>query len=168
MCSSDLVPWEMPYGPVTVNMYALAAARHMHEFGTTSEQLAWIKVAASQHAQHNPHAMLREVVSVDDVVNSTLIADPLHKLDCCVVSDGGGALVVARPEIAKSLSRPLVQVLGAGEAIKGQLGGHVDLTWSAAAWSGPAAFAEAGVQHKDIQYASIYDSFTIKIGRAHV
>ena len=157
------VPWEMPYGPVTVNMYALAAARHMHEFGTTSEQLAWIKVAASQHAQHNPHAMLREVVSVDDVVNSTLIADPLHKLDCCVVSDGGGALVVARPEIAKSLSRPLVQVLGAGEAIKGQLGGHVDLTWSAAAWSGPAAFAEAGVQPKDIQYASIYDSFTISV-----
>jgi acetyl-CoA C-acetyltransferase len=157
------VPWEMPYGPVTVNMYALAAARHMHEFGTTSEQLAWIKVAASQHAQHNPHAMLREVVSVDDVVNSTLIADPLHKLDCCVVSDGGGALVVARPEIAKSLSRPLVQVLGAGEAIKGQLGGHVDLTWSAAAWSGPAAFAEAGVQPRDIQYASIYDSFTISV-----
>ena len=157
------VPWEMPYGPVTVNMYALAAARHMHEFGTTSEQLAWIKVAASQHAQHNPHAMLREVVSVDDVVNSTLIAEPLHKLDCCVVSDGGGALVVARPEIAKSLSRPLVQVLGAGEAIKGQLGGHVDLTWSAAAWSGPAAFAEAGVQPKDIQYASIYDSFTISV-----
>lgn len=157
------VPWEMPYGPVTVNMYALVAARHMHEFGTTAEQLAWIKVAASHHAQHNPHAMLKEVVSVEDVLNSPLIADPLHKLDCCVVSDGGGALVLARPEVARSLSRPLVQVLGAGEAIKGQQGGHVDLTWSAAAWSGPAAFEEAGVTPRDIQYASIYDSFTISV-----
>jgi acetyl-CoA C-acetyltransferase len=157
------VAWEMPYGPVTVNMYALAAARHMHEFGTTAEQLAWIKVAASHHAQHNPHAMLKDVVSVEDVLNSPLIADPLHKLDCCVVSDGGGALVVARPEIARSLSRPVVQVLGAGEAIKGQQGGHVDLTWSAAAWSGPAAFEEARVTPADIQYASIYDSFTISV-----
>lgn len=157
------VPWEMPYGPVTVNMYALAAARHMHEFGTTSEQLAWIKVAASHHAQHNPQAMLRDVVTVEDVVNSPLIADPLHKLDCCVVSDGGGALVVVRPEIARSLNRPIVNVLGAGEAIKGQRGGHVDLTWSAGAWSAPTAYAEAGIKPSDIQYASIYDSFTISV-----
>ena len=157
------VPWEMPYAPVTVNVYALAAARHMHEFGTTAEQLAWIKVAASHHAQHNPHAMLRDVVTVADVLASPLIADPLRKLDCCVVSDGGGALVVVRPEIARSLKRPLVQLLGAGEAIKGQLGGQVDLTWSAAALSGPAAFAEAGVTPADIQYASIYDSFTITV-----
>ena len=71
--------------------------RHMHEFGTTSEQLAWIKVAASHHAQHNPHAMLRDVVTVEDVLASPMIADPLHRLDCCVVSDGGGALIVARP-----------------------------------------------------------------------
>ena len=121
-------PWEAPYGPVTVNLYALVAARHMHEFGTTAEQLAWIKVAASNHAQHNPHAMLREVVTVEDVLASPMISDPLHKLDCCVVSDGGGALIVTRPEIAKSLKRPVVNVLGAGEAIKGQLGGQVDLT----------------------------------------
>ena len=161
------VPWEMPYAPVTVNLYALAAARHMHEFGTTSEQLAWIKVAASHHAQHNPHAMLRDVVTVADVLASPLIADPLRKLDCCVVSDGGGALVVTRPEIARSLSskgsRPVVNLLGAGEAVKGQLNGEVDLTWSAAALSGPAAFAEAGVTPQDIQYASIYDSFTITV-----
>ena len=156
-------PWEVPYGPVTVNMYALVAARHMHEFGTTAEQLAWIKVAASHHAQHNPHAMLREVVSVADVLASPMISDPLHKLDCCVVSDGGGALIVTRPEIARSLKRPVVNVLGAGEHIKGQLGGKVDLTWSAAAVSGPAAFAEAGVKPSDIQYASIYDSFTITV-----
>ena len=157
------VPFEMPYGPVTVNNYALAAARHMHEYGTTSEQLAWIKVAAAAHAQHNPNAMLREAVTVEDVLASPMIADPLHKLDCCVVSDGGGALVVVHPDIAKSLKRPVVNVLGAGEAIKGTLNGHVDLTWSAAALTGPAAFAEAGVKPADIQYASIYDSFTISV-----
>ena len=157
------VPWEMPYGPVTVNVYALAAARHMHEFGTTPEQLAWIKVAAAAHAQHNPNAMLRDAVTVQDVLASPMIADPLHKLDCCVVSDGGGALVVVHPDIAKSLKRPVVNVLGAGEAIKGTLGGQVDLTWSAARYSGAAAFAEAGVKPADIQYASIYDSFTISV-----
>ncbi len=157
------IPWEMPYGPVTVNMYALAAARHMHEFGTTPEQLAWIKVAASHHAQHNPHAMLRDVVTVEDVLNSAMISDPLHKLDCCVVSDGGGALIVTRPEIARQLKQPVVNVLGAGETIKGQNGGKVDLTYSGAAFSGPLAFAEAGVKPADIQYASIYDSFTITV-----
>ncbi len=154
-------PWEMPYGPVTVNMYALAAARHMHEYGTTPAQLAWIKVAASTHAQHNPNAMLRDVLTVDDVLASPMIADPLHKLDCCVVSDGGGALVVVRPEIARSLTRTVVNVLGAGETVKGQLAGAVDLTWSGAAISGPIAFEEAKVRPSDIQYASIYDSFTI-------
>ena len=97
--------------------------RHMHEFGTTAEQLAWVKVAASHHAQHNPHAMLREVVSVDEVVDSP-VSDPLHRLDCCVISDGGGALVVMRPEMAKGLKRPPVRVLGAGEAAKGQPGGQ--------------------------------------------
>ena len=157
------VAWEMPYGPVTVNMYALAAARHMHEFGTTPEQLAWIKVAAASHAQHNPHAMLRDPVSVQDVLASPMIADPLRKLDCCVVSDGGGALLVVRPEIARTLKRPVVNILGAGETIKGQAGGAVDLTWSGAAITGPAAFGEAGIEPADIDYVSIYDSFTITV-----
>ncbi len=157
------VAFELPYAPITVNMYALAAARHMHEYGTTSEQLAWIKVAAAAHARHNPNAMLREPVSVADVLASEMIADPLHKLDCCVISDGGGALVVVRPEIARSLQRPVIQVLGAGESVKGQLNGQVDLTYSGAAVSGPIAFAEAGVTPGDIQYASIYDSFTITV-----
>jgi acetyl-CoA C-acetyltransferase len=107
--------------------------------------------------------MLRDTVTVEDVVSSQMISDPLHKLDCCVVSDGGGALIVARPEIARTLKRPIVNVLGTGEAIKGQLGGQVDLTWSAAALSGPKAFEEAGVKPADIQYASIYDSFTITV-----
>ena len=160
-------PFENPYGPVTVNLYAMAARRHMHEFGTTSEQLAWIKVAASHHAQHNPNAMLREVVTVQDVLASPMVADPLHRMDCCVVSDGGGALVVVKPEIARSLAarhkRPLVKIIGAGEALKDQMGGKVDLTWSGARVSGPIAFAEAGVKPADIKYASIYDSFTITV-----
>ena len=155
--------WEIPYGAILANMYGMCAARHMHEFGTTSEQLAWIKVAASHHAQHNPLAMLREVVTVEDVLASPLIADPLHRLDCCVISDGGGALVVTRPEIARSLSRPRVKVIGTGEAVKGQMGGMVDLTYSGAAWSGPRAFEQAGVTPADIKYVSIYDSFTITV-----
>ena len=155
--------FEVPYGGATVNMYAMVAMRHMHEFGTTSEQLAWIKVAASHHAQHNPNAMLRDVVTVKDVLDSPMIADPLHRLDCCVVSDGGGALVVTRPEIARDLKRPVVQVIGAGEAMKGQDGGRIDLTWSASRWSGAAAFEQAGVKPADIQYVSIYDSFTITV-----
>src|SRR6187431_3448553 len=97
------VAFEAPFAPTVVNQYAMAAMRHMHEFGTTSEQLAWIKVAASHHAQHNPHAMLRDVVTVELVVNSPVVASTLHRLDCCVVSDGGGAVIVAKPEIAKSL-----------------------------------------------------------------
>ena len=156
-------PFELPYGVVTVNNYALVAARHMHDWGTTSEQLAWIKVAASHHAQHNPNAMLRDVVTVADVLASPMISDPLHRLDCCVVSDGGGALIVTRPEIAKSLKRPIVSVRGAGEALKGPRGGRVDLSYSAAAWSGKTAFEEAGLTPTDIQYASIYDSFTITV-----
>ena len=135
-----------PTAPATANMYAMCAMRHMHEYGTTSEQLAWVKVAASHHAQYNPHAMLRDVVTVEDVVNSPMIADPLHRLDCCVISDGGGAIVVASPEIAKELKRPKVKLIGAGEAPKHQMGGKVDLTYSGAVWSGPPAFAEAGRQ----------------------
>jgi acetyl-CoA C-acetyltransferase len=155
--------FELPYGPATQNLYAMVARRHMHEYGTTSEQLAWIKVAASHHARHNPQALLRKVVTVEDVVNSPMVSDPLHRLDCCVMSDGGGALIVARPEIAKSLKRPQVVVRGTGEAPKHGMGGRVDLTWSAAARSGPRAFEEAGVSPADIQYVSLYDSFTITV-----
>ena len=157
-------PFESWVGASTHNSYGMCAARHMYEHGTTSEQLAWIKVAAATHAQHNEHAMLRDVVTVDDVLASPMISDPLHRLDCCVVSDGGGALLVVAPEIARELKRPLVAVKGAGEAVKGPMGGlNLDLTTSAAARSGPAAFAEAGVTPADIKYASIYDSFTITV-----
>ena len=156
-------PFEMPYNPVTVNLYAMAAMRHMHEFGTTSEQLAWVKVAASHHAQHNPHALLRDVVTVEDVLASPMISDPLHRLDSCVVTDGGGAIIIARPEISRTLNRPRVRLLGCGESTKHQAGGRLDLSYTAAAWTGPRAFEEAGVTPADIQYASIYDSFTITV-----
>ena len=161
--SAPDVAFEFPFGPTVVNMYAMCAQRHMFEYGTTSEQLAWIKVAASHHAQYNENAMLRNVVTVEEVVNSPMISDPLHRLDCCVISDGGGAIIVTSPEIAKSLNRPLVKVLGAGEAPKHQMGGKVDLTYSGARWSGPLAFQEAGVEPNDMKYASIYDSFTITV-----
>jgi acetyl-CoA C-acetyltransferase len=155
------MPFEQPYGPTVVNTYGMCAMRHMHEFGTTSEQLAWIKVAASHHAQHNPNAMLKKVVTVEEVLASPMISDPLHRLDCCVVSDGGGALVVVSPEIARRLKRQSVRIIGSGEAAKHQQGGKLDLSYSAAAWAGAQAFSEAGVKAADIKYASIYDSFTI-------
>jgi acetyl-CoA C-acetyltransferase len=155
--------WERPFAITTLATYGLCAMRHMYEYGTTSEQLAWIKVAASHHAQHNPNAVLRKAVTVEDVVSSPMVADPLHRLDSCVITDGGGAVIVARPEIARSLARPPVKVIGTGEAPRGQRGGMVDITTSAACRSGPAAFAAAGVTPRDIKYVSLYDSFTITV-----
>jgi len=157
------VQWEFPYNPTVVNMYAMCAARHMYEYGTTSEQLAWIKVAASHHAQYNPHALLRDVVTVEEVVNSPIVSTPLHRLDCCVITDGGGALILTSPEIAKTLKRPKIKVIGVGEQPKGQMGGMVDLTYSGARFSGKAAFDMAGVKPSDMKFAAIYDSFTITV-----
>jgi acetyl-CoA C-acetyltransferase len=157
------VAFEFPFSPVVTNMYAMAAMRHMHEYGTTSEQLAWIRVAASTHAQYNEHAMRREVVTVEDVVNSPMITTPLHRLDCCVISDGGGALVVVHPDVAKELKRPLVKIRGVASHVKGQDNGDTDLTYTAGRISGPRAFEEAKLTPSDIKYASIYDSFTITV-----
>lgn len=161
--SAPEAPFELPYGPVVTNMYGMCAMRHMHEHGTTAEQLAWIKVAASHHAQHNPHAMLRNVVSVQEVLDSPMVASPLHRLDCCVISDGGGAVVVAHPEVARSLKRPLVTPTGAGFTVKHLNGGYFDILASGGVQSGAEAFNQAGVTPADIQYASIYDSFTITV-----
>jgi len=157
------MPFEEPFNPFPLNMYAMCARRHMHQYGTTSEQLAWIKVAASHHAQHNPNALLRKVVTVEDVVNSPLVADPLHRLDCCVLSDGGGAVVIVNAEIARSLKRPPVRLKGSGVGLRHMNGGRIDITSTAGAVSGPAAFADAKVKPADIKYASIYDSFTITV-----
>ena len=144
-------------------IYAMAAQRHMHEYGTTPEQLAWVKVAASLHAQHNPNALLRKPVTVDEVLASGVVADPLHKMDCCVITDGGGALVVTSAAVARRLKRPLVRLRGSGQTIHTNQGGLVDLTRTGAEVSGRLAFAQAGVGPQDIQYASVYDNFTIMV-----
>ncbi|AZG45457.1 thiolase domain-containing protein [Gordonia insulae] len=149
------------YGPVAD--YALVARRHMHEFGTTSEQLAWIKVAASEHAKHNPNAKLQEPVTVEQVLASPLVADPLHVMDCCVMTDGGGALVVVHPDIARDLGRRGAILRGYGEAHKDSMLGQIDLTYSANRRAGEQAYAESGLGPQDIGYLSLYDSFTITV-----
>jgi acetyl-CoA C-acetyltransferase len=151
------------WGMSVASEYALAATRHMHEFGTTSAQLAEVKVAASLHAQHNPNALLRTPVTVEEVLESPMVSSPLHRLDCCVVTDGGGAVVVVSPEVARDLNRRSAKVLGHGEAVKHADNGRIDLTYTGAVFSGPRAFAEARVTPADIDYASIYDSFTITV-----
>ena len=155
--------FELVYGTSTLGMYALAAQRHMYEYGTTNEQLAWVKVAASEHAQYNKQALLQKPVTVEDVLNSPMLSDPLHRLDSCVVTDGGGAVIIASPEVARDINRPKVKILGHGEAPKHTNNGRIDLTYTGARWSGPRAFEEAGVKPSDIDYASIYDSFTITV-----
>ncbi|MBV9595865.1 MAG: thiolase domain-containing protein [Chloroflexi bacterium] len=155
--------FELVFGSSTLGMYALAAQRHMYEYGTTGEQLAWVKVAASEHAQYNPHALLKKPVTVEEVLSSPMLSDPLHRFDSCVVTDGGGAVIIASPEVARQVSRPKVKIMGHGEAPKHTNNGHIDLTYTGARWSGPRAFEEAGCAPGDIDYASIYDSFTITV-----
>ncbi len=154
--------FENLYGMSVPGGYAMAAQRHMHEFGTTSRQLAEIKVAASIHASHNPHAFLKDRVSIEEVLESPIVSEPLHRLDCCVITDGGGALVLVAPHVAQSLDRQCVPVLGTGTGVK-HTNGRIDLTHTGAVKSGPIAFAEAGVAPSDIDYVSIYDSFTITV-----
>jgi acetyl-CoA C-acetyltransferase len=156
-------PYEAGYGITVPAGYALAAQRHRYEYGTTAEQLAEIKVAAAHHAQYNPNAKLRDPVTVEEVVNSPMISDPLHRLDCCITTDGGGALVIVSEDVARTLPRRTVKVLGHGETIKHSATGRLDLTYTGAAVSGPRAFADAGLTPKDVDYVSIYDSFTITV-----
>ncbi len=156
--------YESPYGNVLVGAYAMAARRHMHQYGTTSEQLAEIAVVTRRHAGLNPLAMYREPITVQDVLHSRMIADPLHLLDCCVVSDGGGAVLVTTEERARDLKQPPVYVLGSSEShTHAHISQMPDLTVTAAAMTAPRAFAEAGVRPADIDMAMIYDSFTITV-----
>ncbi|MEM7503707.1 MAG: thiolase domain-containing protein [Pseudomonadota bacterium] len=157
------VPWESSFKWTIAGIYGMMAQRHMHQYGTTREQIAWVKVAASHHAQHNPNALLKKTVTVEEVANSPMISDPLRRLDCCVITDGGGALVMTSPEVARSLNRPLVAVRGCGQTVHTNDGGYVDLTRTGAEVSGPTAFAEAGLKPQDIDYASVYDNFTIMV-----
>ena len=151
------------YGTSTVGLYALVAQRHMHVYGTTSAQLAEIAVACRRHASLNPVALYRDPIAVDDVLKSPMISSPLHLLDCCVITDGGGAVVVVHRDLARDLRTPPVRILGSAEAAAHTAAGKRDYLVSAAAQTGPRAFDEAGVTHDDIDMAMIYDSFTITV-----
>jgi acetyl-CoA C-acetyltransferase len=158
-------------GMTLVSNYAMVAHRHMYQYGTTSEQLAEIGTATRLHAMRNPEAVaamtalgfldIRET-TIEDVVRSPLIADPLHRLDCCMISDGGGAVVIAAADVARNCRKKPVWILGSGEATKYPENGG-DITVSAAAQSGPRAFAEAGIRPAEIDIAMIYDSFSITV-----
>jgi acetyl-CoA acetyltransferase len=157
-----ILQYEIPFGNTLIGCYAMSAQRHMYEYGTTSEQLAEISVACRTHAGLNPNAQYRKPITVDDVVNSKMIADPLHMLDCCVVSDGGGAIIITTEERAKDLRQPPVHILGAGT---GQTHWNTnqmpDFTQTAAKSSGERAFRMAGLTPADVDTVQLYDSFTI-------
>lgn len=156
--------YEAPYGNSLVGAYAMVAQRHMHQYGTTSEQLAEIAVGTREYAGMNPHAMYRDPITVDDVLGSRMIADPLHMLDCCVISDGGGAVIMTTAERARDLPQPAVSVLGAaGAQFHWNISQMPDYTLSAASQCGPEAFGQAGVRPDEIDMAMFYDSFTITV-----
>jgi acetyl-CoA acetyltransferase len=156
-------PFETPYRPrYPVSMYALAASRHMYEYGTTREQLAEVAVAARKWAKLNPKAFMRDDLTVEDVLASRMISSPLSLLDCCLVTDGGGALLVTSAGRAKDLRMPPVYLLGAGEAHwHRNISQMPDLTVTAAADSGRRAYDMAGVGPEDVDVTMLYDAFTI-------
>ncbi len=153
------------WGNTLVGNYALAAARHMHEFGTTSEQLAEIAVTMRDHAVANPLAQYRDPITADDVLSSRLVADPLHVLDCCVISDGGAACIVTTAERARDLPKRPAHILGAAHALTHHLNisQMPDLTVTAAAQCGPLALQRAGITIDDVDVLQVYDSFTITV-----
>ena len=160
---SEVQKYEEPYAPrYPVSSYALAAARHMHQYGTTRRDLAEVAVAARRWAQLNPDAQERGDLSIDAVLASRMVSDPLSLLDCCLVTDGGGALVLVRRERALDFPMAPVFVLGAAAAHwHRQISCMPDLTVTAAAESGPRAMAMAGISHADIDVVQLYDAFTI-------
>jgi len=155
--------WEMPYGiRMPMGPYALAASRHMADFGTTSEQLAQIAVSTREWASRNPRARYQELITVDDVLASPMESTPLHRLDCCLVTDGAGAFVLASAQRAAALAKPPVYVLGAATCHDHLVISQMpDLTTTPGAVSGPAAFAMAGIKPDDVDVLMSYDSFTI-------
>ncbi|MFD5101050.1 thiolase C-terminal domain-containing protein [Streptomyces albidochromogenes] len=153
--------FEVPYGHTLVAKYAMAARRHMHEYGTTLEQLAEVAVQARANAAANPDAMFRDPVTVDDVLSGPLIADPFTKLHCCVRSDGGCAVLMVAQEYVADTAKAPVWVLGSGTAVSHTtMSEWDDFTVSPAAVSGRLAFERAGVRPSDIDLAEIYDAFT--------
>lgn len=154
--------YELPYNPTLISAYAMFARRHMHLYGTTEEQLAQVAVTFRQHGMANPHAKMRKPLTVEDVLASPLVASPLHRLDCCVVTDGGGAVVLTSRERARDLKKKPVHVAGFGAAIhRTQLSQMDRDIRTPAVLSGPRAFAMAGVMPGDVDVAQIYDAFTI-------
>ncbi|WP_055480203.1 acetyl-CoA acetyltransferase [Sphaerimonospora mesophila] len=155
--------FQAPHGlPRPIGHYALIAARHMHVYGTRPEHLAEVAVAARRWARLNPKAWVRTPLSVDDVLTSRMISTPLHRLDCCLVTDGGGALVITGRAVASGAAKRPVRVLGAGEShTHWQISQMPDLTVSAGAVSGREAFAMAGIGPDDVDFTEPYDSFTI-------
>jgi len=156
--------YEFPAGMTLVGSYAMAAQRHMYEYGTKPEQLASIAVQTREHATRNPAAMYRDPITVDDVLGSKLVADPLHKLDCCVISDGGCCIILTTEERARDLAHRPVYVRGAaGGSTHSGITSMRDMTRTAAAISGPKAFAEAGITPADVDMFAMYDSFTYTV-----
>ena len=153
----------LPYGHLSpIGYYAMVAQLHAHRYGSTPKDLAEIAVAARRWAQLNPKAYRREPTSIEEVMASPLIADPLRQRDCCLVTDGGGAIVLTRADRARDLARPPVYVLGNATAIwNRQISCMPDLTTTAAAQSGAQAFAMAGLRAADMDMAQVYDAFTI-------
>lgn len=161
--ASEVLKYEAPYHPrYPISMYALAAARHMYQYGTTREQLAEVAVAARKWAQLNPKAFKREPLSLQDVLDAPMVSTPLTVRDCCLVTDGGGAVIVTSAERARSLCKPPVYVLSAAEAHwHRNISQMPDLTVTAATESGRRAFAQAGLQPSDVDVVEVYDAFTI-------
>src|SRR5215472_12139116 len=155
--------YEFPYGPTTVGAYAMIAQRHMYEYGTRPEQLAEIAVTMRHHASMNPVAKYRDPITIEDVLASRLISSPLHLLDCCMISDGGGALVLTSAERARDLRARPAYIIGAGETVRHHGIGDRDLLDVAARQSGPLAFARAGLAPGDVDLCLIYDSYTITV-----
>ncbi|HBF01233.1 MAG: hypothetical protein NZ820_09830 [Dehalococcoidia bacterium] len=162
---------EDPWGMTLISGYGMVKARHMHQYGTTNEQFAEISVATRYHAMRNPEAVKAmtalEFVGVNeittqDVLDSRMIAWPLHLLECCMVSDGGGAVVIASKEVAKNCKKSPVWIIGGAEATKYRENGG-DITVSAGAQSGPRAFEDAGVSPNEIDVLMAYDSFSITV-----
>jgi len=160
---SELLPYEEPFRPRhPVSMYALAASRHMHQYGTTREQLAEVAVAARQWANLNPVAFAHGPLTIGDVLGSRMVSSPLTSRDYCLVTDGGGAIIVTSAERAGGRPRPPVYLLGAGEAHwHRHISAMPDLTVSAARESGARAFEMAGVAREDVDVVELYDAFTI-------
>lgn len=161
--ANTLRSYEAPFRPrLPATAYALAASRHMHEFGTTRAQLAEVAVAARRWAQLNPVAWDRGDLTVDDVLASRMVSSPLTVRDCCLVTDGGGAVVVTSAERARDLRRRPVHVLGSAEASwQMSISQMADLTTTAASETGPRAFELAGVRPADVDVVQVYDAFTI-------